>query len=365
MAGLDALPPDQRAALSLILRQGRSYDDLADMLGIGPDAVRTRAYEAVNALGPTAGRTPALAKRQEVADYLLGQQDEEAQSQTRTRLAEEPHLRAWARAVAGELKELAREPLPEIPSQANGAAPARGRRGKGGSRRGRRSQERAEQAAKAEAPAAAPAEAKTAEARAAAAKTASGSATGSAEPPKAPAAEDETGFGPPGPRSRLLGVALAGLVLVVAVVVAVLLLTGGDDSDTSAAGDEPATQQQPAGPAGIIAQVNLTAPGGDSKTAGVAQIVREQNGDLAMLMVGQGLKPTRGKQSYAVWLAGNGKAPSRLGFAPPVRRNGRLQAASVLPKDTPEYNEMIVSLETTPRPPRPTNVVMRGGYDIN
>ena len=51
MADLDSLPADQRAALQLLLKQGQSYDQLAVLLGIGPDAVRDRAHAALAALG--------------------------------------------------------------------------------------------------------------------------------------------------------------------------------------------------------------------------------------------------------------------------------------------------------------------------
>ena len=54
---LDALAPDQRAVVQLVLQQDRSYDELAGLLGISTDAVRDRALvrgEGVEAHG--AGR---------------------------------------------------------------------------------------------------------------------------------------------------------------------------------------------------------------------------------------------------------------------------------------------------------------------
>jgi hypothetical protein len=56
MSRLDDLPPDQRAVLSLLVRQGKSHAEIADLLGIPQQAVRDRANAALDALAgePTA-----------------------------------------------------------------------------------------------------------------------------------------------------------------------------------------------------------------------------------------------------------------------------------------------------------------------
>jgi hypothetical protein len=50
MSRLDDLPPDQRAVLSLLVRQGKSHAEIADLLGIPQQAVRDRANAALDAL---------------------------------------------------------------------------------------------------------------------------------------------------------------------------------------------------------------------------------------------------------------------------------------------------------------------------
>jgi hypothetical protein len=50
MTDLDSLPPDQRAVLSLVLDRGKSYGEVAEMLGIPESAVRDRAHRALDAL---------------------------------------------------------------------------------------------------------------------------------------------------------------------------------------------------------------------------------------------------------------------------------------------------------------------------
>jgi Sigma-70, region 4 len=55
MSRLDDLPPDQRAVLLLLVRQGKSQAEIADMLGIPQQAVRDRAGAALDALAQEPG----------------------------------------------------------------------------------------------------------------------------------------------------------------------------------------------------------------------------------------------------------------------------------------------------------------------
>jgi hypothetical protein len=61
MDPIDQLPPDQSAVLSLLLRQGRSYADIAQLLGIPESAVRVRAHAALDAIAGGPGGAPASA----------------------------------------------------------------------------------------------------------------------------------------------------------------------------------------------------------------------------------------------------------------------------------------------------------------
>src|SRR5437764_1460044 len=124
MASLDSLPPDQRAVLELVLRRGRNYDEIAELLSIDRAGVRERALAALDALGPQTG-VPSE-RRALITDYLLGALPSGVADDVRERLASSPSERAWARVVAAELQSLASRPLPEIPAE---AAPRR--RGQG------------------------------------------------------------------------------------------------------------------------------------------------------------------------------------------------------------------------------------------
>src|SRR3954464_604030 len=87
MPGIDDLPPDRKAVLQLLLKQGKSYDDLAGLLRIAPETVRERAHDALDRLRPAGGARPPpgrpgrpgaagpdAAPRDDVAASLPGQQ---------------------------------------------------------------------------------------------------------------------------------------------------------------------------------------------------------------------------------------------------------------------------------------------------
>ena len=73
MATFDDLDDRQRALLQLLLKQGKSYDEIAALLKSDASAVQARAHAAVAALGPDSPDIGAE-HRGELADYLLGQQ---------------------------------------------------------------------------------------------------------------------------------------------------------------------------------------------------------------------------------------------------------------------------------------------------
>jgi hypothetical protein len=116
MAPFDGLPADQRAVLQLVLRRGRSYDEIARLLSIDRAAVRERALAAFDALGPHTW-IPAE-RRALITDYLLAQLSEPASEETRERLAASTSERAWAQALFLELAPLASSALPDIPMEA-------------------------------------------------------------------------------------------------------------------------------------------------------------------------------------------------------------------------------------------------------
>src|SRR5215210_4320779 len=123
MATVDSLPADQQAVLGLLLRQGRSYAQIAGLLGISEAAVRERAQGALAAVGPQ-GTELTARRRAEIGDWLLGQAPGEEVAETKALLARSPAARAWARAVARELRSLGAERLPEVREEVGSDAAA-------------------------------------------------------------------------------------------------------------------------------------------------------------------------------------------------------------------------------------------------
>ena len=119
MARFDDLPADQKAVLQLVLRQGRTYGEIAGLLKISTEAVRDRALTALDAIGPD--DLPELDddRQDEIGDYLLGQQSASARAATRELLEGSQPARDWARGVATELRTAGvagDDALPEIPT---------------------------------------------------------------------------------------------------------------------------------------------------------------------------------------------------------------------------------------------------------
>src|SRR3954451_2295646 len=83
-SAFDRLAPDQRAAVELVLRPGRSYGELADLLGMPEETIRARARNGVAALAPD---LVAPARAGEIADWLLGQQPPAHAESTRALLS--------------------------------------------------------------------------------------------------------------------------------------------------------------------------------------------------------------------------------------------------------------------------------------
>ncbi|TML26377.1 MAG: hypothetical protein E6G30_08785 [Actinobacteria bacterium] len=324
MADLDGLPPDQRAALLLLLRQRQSYQQLSETLHIEEDAVRRRAHAALEALGPPAGQRLTDERRTEIADYLLGQQTAAEREATRAHLAESTAARDWAQGVADRLHEVAPDAVPDIP---DGAAAA--------------------EAAPPEEP-----------------------------PPPPPLAEEPApalreegrprGRGgiptPPRPSSRLGGaLLLAGAAIVVAVVLVIVLSGGGGGGKKSARATTPTNTTTTQGANRPVAQINLFSPRGGTKTVALAQIFRNGS-QRAIVIAAQGLSPG----TYALWLYNSASSAKLLGFVPArVTSSGKFATQGALPADAGNYQRIVVTSERiTPQtkrvPSRPGTVVLQG-----
>ncbi len=314
MSRLDELPPDQRAALSLLLRQRKSYAEVALLLGIAERAVHDRAHAALAMLAPRQAREVPAARRAEVGDYLLGQQLSVAERlRTRTYLSGFEPARAWALTLAAELKALGGTPLPEIPPPTPGGAPT-------------------------------------------------------AQPPVPPAGgpgsrvSSLAGSSPPpaSPPSSRLGGALLLAAIVVAVLVAVVLLTTGGGSSKHAKQKATSTASK-TGPT-VSAQLPLRSPNPNSRSVGVVAVLSEK-GKRAFYIEAQHLPATH-KFFYAIWLYNSATSALALSRSPAVGSNHKLAGGSTLPTNAGQFREILLTRETSGHPSHPGRVVLRGAFSL-
>jgi hypothetical protein len=318
MSRLDALPADQKSVLQLLLRQGKGYDDLSGLLRLDADEVRSRAYDALDTLGPGAGGLDAE-RRHEIADWLLGQRDPEEAAATRAFVDGSTAGRVWAHGVARELEPLAGDRLPELPAEAVATTVT-------------------------PAPAAAHETDDEAE---------------DAPTPFAPAATASPRVSRRG-GALLIGGALAAIAIAV---VLVIVLGGGDDNKPSSTATQAAnttsTQAQPK----VRAQVNLTAPKGApvKKAVAIVQFV-ELNGQEAINAATQGL-PNSKKVVYGLWFYNSKSQAKLIGGFDQTDNKGHLVLQGQLPKgvDISSYRDLVITREKpSTNPTSPGAIYLRG-----
>jgi hypothetical protein len=312
MSPLETLAPDQRAVLELVLRQGRSYGELSELLGIPERDVRARADAGLRAL---AGEPDGGVDTGRIADWLLGQQPDAEAERTRAAVARNQAARGWAAAAAERLRELEGAAVPDVPD--------------------------------ADEPAGAP------------------TVPGPTPRRAAPAG------GPPRPASSKLGGAiLIGVIVLVVGGLLYVFLSSGDDEDPDPA---PAAQQEPeptadpgaAEPTGN--DIVLNAVGG-SGAEGLMRLFNRENGTVQFAIAAQNVPPNEGREVYAVWFTREGGTPRRLGFAQAqVGEDGVLTTGGPqqgdedrFPRWFATYDKVLVSRETNARATEPGRPVLEG-----
>jgi hypothetical protein len=249
MATFDQLSDEQRAIVELVLKQGKSYDELSDMLGLPEARVRELARDALVDLAPITARGVEEDWRGQLADYVLGQQAGPEATATRGHLRRSEAARSWTRSLLDALEQL--YPNGNVPAIPDGE---RGRRG------------------------------------APAAPTPGGEAG-----PSALAAG----------RRRLLVAAggLLALILVVVLLWPVGVLTGDDEEPSEASAGSGNQRQQAQGSDG----------GPISTTTQGQAIIARQEGATQILVTASGLEPSTQNTAYQVYLANSEEDRRSLG----------------------------------------------------
>jgi hypothetical protein len=296
MATFDQLSAEQRAIVELVLQQGKTYPELAEMLGMSESRVRELARDALVELAPVSVRGVEADWRGQLADYVLGQQAGPEATATKGHLRRSEAARSWARSLLDSLEQL----------YANGSVPAipEGERGR------------------AKRP---PVEPSAAPAGAAGLSAAPSGARGLASDPIM--------------RRRLLAAAAAAVVILLAVLVwPIGLLTGDDDKSSSANSDNQSSAQGN--------QNQATAANGP---AGIA-IVVDQGGKKQLLVQAARLAPSGQNEGYYVWLYNSPSDARSLG-GQVTDQQGNYQAIGPFPADYAKYKFIDVTRQPVGKNP--------------
>jgi Sigma-70, region 4 len=316
MSRLDELPPDQRAALSLLLRQHKSYSEVATMLGIAEQAVHDRAHAALAVLAPRQARGTDAESRREIGDYLLGQQTAVGERlRTRTLLSNSQAAGAWAQAITGELADLYDGAPPEIPGVASDGGGA-------SATAGRQEPYPLAQAATTPAP------------------VESGSSA---------------------PSSRLGGALLLAAMLAAVIVVVILLVSGGGSSNKKSSTGTSSTSAKTSG-AKEEGRFTLHAATPHSRSVGTVEVLSE-GGKRAFYIQAEHLPATK-HFFYAIWLYNSHTSALPLSKSPPVGKTHKLAGAALLPSNASSYREILLTREKSTRPKHPGHVVLRGAFNL-
>ncbi|WP_196807268.1 RNA polymerase sigma factor [Candidatus Solirubrobacter pratensis] len=299
----ERLAPDQRAAVELVLR-GRSYAELAGLLGIPEDTVRSRARGALEALAPD---LPPPARAGEIADWLLGQGGDGAA------LLADRAARRWAETVAAPLRELPGAPVPALPEVSSPALTAP----------------------------LAPA----------------------APPPDVPASPT-----PAGASRRGGAILIAAAIVVVGVVLAFILTRGGDDGTSAAGTPVPSATAVATGtPQAAAGDIVLRGPAG-SKAVGLMRLFRANDNTVRFALAAQDVAPNTGNATYSIWFEKKDGSALRLGVAQsPVGKDKTLTTAGPRNADVkkfPEwfasYDSVLVTQDSSPGAKKPGKVILSG-----
>jgi len=308
MATFDQLSPEQRAIVELVLRQGKTYDELSEMLGMPEARVRELARDALVELAPVSVRGVEEDWRGQLADYVLGQQSGPEATATKGHLRRSEAARSWARSLLDSLEQF----------YENGSVPAipEGERG------------RAKRAAVERGPA--------------------------VEREPSPRGGLAVPTDPVMRRRLLAGAGAVILLLLVVLVWPVGLLTGGDDN-----GNSTASSGSTSNSAGTGTGNQQTAANGQA--AGIA-IVVQRSGKKQLLVQAANLPPTGQNQGYYVWLYNSPDDAQSLG-GQVTDKKGNYQALGAFPADYSKFKYIDISLQqvgTNPNVKHSGQSVLRG-----
>jgi hypothetical protein len=256
-----ALTADQQAMLQLVLERGQSYEDIAAVLGVRVDEVRTRARSALTELG---GTDPDAEVG--LTDYLLGQADPIGRADAVRHLQSDPESQRLASGLLDRLREIApAAELPQVPKSRERRSVLRRRRE--------------------------PAPAATGEAQGGSA------AAPAAEPTRAPSAAARLRDTFSRRQQQVIVALIASAVLVIAGVLAIAGVFGGGGESESGIENQPTTAAEQDVLASVTLEPQSGAEGSGEATFGLAT---EDQPYVDLNLSGLSAPPEG--STYVVWL---------------------------------------------------------------
>ncbi|HEX4114680.1 MAG TPA: RNA polymerase sigma factor [Solirubrobacteraceae bacterium] len=301
MTELDRLPPDQRAVLSLVLDRGKSYAEVAELLGIPENTVRDRAHTALDALA-------------EGIDTPRG---------SRVPRAPGAGASTTSQSIASRFDEAGvgpRSSAPRRPPDASGTKPAH---------------------------------------------TSGASPAHPREPRRSPTSTGSRRAGALLLGAIVVVVVVVVVVVsggggkgstpTTAAVSTTTSTTGTSSTSTS-------TSSSTAKPK-LDSTIQLSSTEPSINATGVAYVL-SAGSRRAFYLTAQGLPPSSGF-FYAVWLYNSPSNAEPLGRAPNVSSSGRMAGGNPLPSNAGDYAKFIVTRETSTHPKEPGPAVLSGAFTLH
>ena len=309
MATFDQLAADQRAIIEIVLRQGKSYEQIGEMLDLPPARVRELAREALGELAPTTADLVDPQWRGQVADYILGEQTGPEAQATRGHLKRSEPARIWAYSLLDALADFYDAgSRPEIPVGEAGGGRTRTR-----------------------------------------AAAANGDEAGS--PLASPRRTRSSGQLSPEAKSALMRrriiAGVGGLVVLALLIFGATQIFGGGDDNKSSAKTPASTTTTPSNAQGqgqVVAQAVLQPIGKSFKGTGAALVY--QSGNQSLAVVRAKLPASTGKNKYVLWLYNSDKQLAPLA-ADVTDKQGNFQGAAALPNGWQNYRFFDLTYQTT------------------
>lgn len=112
----------------------------------------------------------------------------------------------------------------------------------------------------------------------------------------------------------------------------------------------------------VTNQLTLSPTDPTSKAIGIVEVLAEGS-QRAFYLAAEHLAPSNGF-SYVMWLYNSPSSAEAISRAPAVSSDGRLQGGALLPSNAGDYRQFLLTRETTEHPTHPGPTVLSGPFSL-